>query len=628
MKPPSRRSRAAVAAGGLAAGAGAGAALLWGGYDVPAELAAPTIVLNLAVGWSFIGIGLLAWTRHPDNPTGPLMVVLGFAALGRFAVAVASDVGFAAGVLLGSLYLSVFIHLLVTFPTGRATTWPQRVTVAVGYLLSTPLDAFFLLLGATRGAPAGLPPNGLVIVPGSVGSPDPVDVVVQVVVLALCTAVLVIVAARWRRASAAERRAIGPGLLGGVLIVLALMAQRSAFVLGLHPDVRVVFTWAARMVLVVWPLALLFGLVRSRLDRSAVSWMIVELGTGPPGPGRLREVLAATLHDPSVEVAYWLPERGAFVDAAGQPAVVAPPASGRGVTFLERGGSRIAALTHDAALAGEPELVQAVAAGAGMALENERLRAEVRAQLREVQASRARIVESADAARRRVERDLHDGAQQRLVNVALLLKIAQGRLASRMLGEVAALLAETVDELAGALEELRELARGIYPALLTDCGLAPALTALAERSPLPAVVTAAPAGRLPDAVEHAAYFVVSEGLANAAKHSAAGEVSIDVRVADGVLVVEVADDGAGGADPDGAGLRGLADRLAAVGGRLHLASPAGGGTRLTAELPLVPALPGEPSAFPLDGVERVPAPRTEPDGHRVGQDGRAPSPST
>ena len=279
MTPPSSRTRAAVAAGGLAAGVGAGAALVWGGYDVPAELAAPTIVLNLAVGWSFIGTGLLAWTRHPDNHTGPLMVVLGFAALGRFAVAVASDVGFAVGVLLGSLYLSVFIHLLVTFPTGRATTWPQRVTVGVGYLLSTPLDAFFLLLGATRGAPAGLPPNGLVIVPGSVGSPDPVDVAVQVVVLALCTAVLAIVGVRWRRASTAERRAIGPGLLGGVLIVLALMAQRSAFVLALHPDVRVVFTWAARMVLVVWPLALLFGLVRSRLDRSAVSWMIVELGT-------------------------------------------------------------------------------------------------------------------------------------------------------------------------------------------------------------------------------------------------------------------------------------------------------------------------------------------------------------
>ncbi|SDD29725.1 Histidine kinase [Geodermatophilus telluris] len=606
MRPPGGRGRAAVAAGGVAAGLGAAAALSWGGYDVPAALAAPTLVLDLAVGWSFVGTGLLAWSRHPDNRTGALMVVLGFAALGRYAVAVASDVGFAVGVLLGSLYLSVFVHLLVTFPTGRATTWPQRVTVTVGYLLSTPLDGFFLLLGATRGAPAGLPPNGLVIVPAPAGSPVLVDAVVQGVVLALCTAVLAIVAARWRRASTAERRAIGPGLLGGVLVVLALMAQRSAFVLAIHPDVRVGFTWAARTVLVVWPLALLFGLVRSRLDRSAVSRMIVELGAGPPGPERLRGVLAATLHDPSVAIAYWLPERGVFVDARGDPAAVEPPAPGRGVTYLERGGSRIAALTHDAALAGEPELVAAVAAGAGMALENERLHAEVRARLREVQASRARIVESADAARRRVERDLHDGAQQRLVNVALLLRMARGRLSAGPPGEVDALLGETVDELAGALEELRELARGIYPALLTDSGLGPALAALAERSSVPAVVTGAPPGRLPGALEHAAYFVVSEGLANAAKHAAAAEVRIDVRVTDGVLVVAIADDGVGGASLAGAGLRGLVDRVAAAGGRLRLASPAGGGTRLTAELPIAPA---------------VPAARSEPDARR------APSPS-
>ncbi|PRY50230.1 histidine kinase [Geodermatophilus tzadiensis] len=598
MRPPGRRGRAAVAAAGLAAGAGAGVALLWGGYDVPAALAAPTLVLNLAVGWSFIGIGLLAWSRHPDNRTGPLMVVLGFAVLGRFAVAVASDVGFAVGVLLGSLYLSVFVHLLVTFPTGRAGTRLQRGTVVAGYLLATPLDAVFLLLGATRGAPAGLPPNGLVIVPATAGSPDPVDVVVQVVVLALCGAVLAIVWGRWRRAGTAERRAIGPGLLGGVLVVLALMAQRSAFVVGIHPDVRVVFTWAARVVLVVWPLALLFGLVRSRLDRSAVSRMIVELGAGPPGSERLREVLVATLHDPTVQVAYWLSERGRFVDAAGDPVPVEPPGPGRAVTYLERAGSRIAALTHDAALAGEPELVEAVAAGAGMALENERLHAEVRARLREVQASRARIVESADAARRRVERDLHDGAQQRLVNVALLLRMAQGRLSSRALDEVDALLRETADELAGALEELRELARGIYPALLTDCGLGPALTALAERSSVPAVVTAAPPGRLPAALEHAAYFVVSEGLANAAKHSAAGEVRIDVRVADGVLVVEIADDGVGGANLDGGGLRGLVDRLAAAGGRLRLTSPAGGGTRLIAELPIGATGAGAPAPLP------------------------------
>jgi signal transduction histidine kinase len=577
-------SRVAVPVAGVAAGAGAGTALLWGGYTVPAELVAPALVLNLAVGWSFIGMGAVARARRPDNRTGLLMVVLGFAFFARFAVAVFWAPAFVVGVLVGSLYLSIFIHLLVTFPTGRLETRPQRATVALAYVLSTPLDAFFLLLGARRDLVPGLPPNGLVIVsvPDDVGV-DPVDLTVQVIVLGLCTAVLAIVATRWRRAGRRERRAIGPALLGGALVVVALMIQRGAYVLQLPPDIRVICTWGAHIVLVAWPLALLFGLLRSHLDRGAVSRMMVELGAGPPAPDHLRGVLARTLRDPSVEVAYWLPDREQFVDGGGGPVVM--PLQGRMVTYLERDGARIAALVHDRALADEPELVDAVAAGAGMALENERLHAEIRAQLREVQASRARIVASADAARRRVERDLHDGAQQRLVTVALALTLARRRLGSAPVEEVATLLKETGEELAGALDELRELARGIYPVLLTDAGLGPALTALADRSPIPAGVVATPTARLPGPIEGAAYFVVSEALTNATKHSCAARVEIDVRLADGSLVVEIADDGVGGADPRGSGLRGLADRVAAVGGRLHLSSPPGGGTRLRADLP-------------------------------------------
>ena len=577
-------SRLPVVVGGVAAGIAATAALLWGGYDVPTELAAPTLVLNLAVGWSFIGIGAVARNRRPENRTGLLMIALGFAFFARFAVAIAWYPAFVVGVLVGSLYLSVFVHLLVAFPTGRIETGPQWATVALAYLLSIPLDAFFLFLGARRDLVPGLPPNGLVIVPvPEAATADPVDLGIQIVVLGLCVAVLAIVAARWRRAGPALRRAIWPALLGGALIVVALMVQRAAFVLQVPPDVRVIFTWKAHVVLVAWPMALLYGLFRSHLDRSAVSRLLVELGTGPPAPDRLRTVLARTLHDPSVEVVYWLSDREVFVDAAGDPAAI--PADDRAVTYLEREGVRIAALVHDRALADEPELVEAVAAGAGMALDNERLHAEVRAQLREVQASRARIVESADAARRRVERDLHDGAQQRLVTVALALRLARTRLRSASAEEVDTLLKEATEELGDALDELRELARGIYPVLLTDAGLGPALFALAERSPVPAVVVATPDERLPEPVEQAAYFVVSEALANAAKHAGAAQVTIEARVVGSALIVDVADDGVGGADPRGSGLRGLADRVAATGGRLRLASPPAGGTRVTAELP-------------------------------------------
>ncbi len=311
--------------------------------------------------------------------------------------------------------------------------------------------------------------------------------------------------------------------------------------------------------------------------------MIVELGAGPPEPERLREVLARALDDPSADAAHLLPDRGGFVDAHGDPVAVGE--DGRALTHLERDGARVAVLMHAPALLDEPGRVAAVAARAGPALEDERRHAEVRARLREVQASRARLVASADADRRRVERDLHGGAQQRLATVALSLTLARSRLRSAGPEAIDTLLDETGRELAGALEDLRELARGLYPVLLTDAGLGPALTALAERSPIPVVVTALPGARLPEAVERAVHAVVCEALANAAAHSGADGVRVDVRDAGGVTTVEVSDDGRGGADGDGPGLRGLADRVAATGGVLRVTSPSGGGTRLRAELP-------------------------------------------
>ena len=207
------------------------------------------------------------------------------------------------------------------------------------------------------------------------------------------------------------------------------------------------------------------------------------------------------------------------------------------------------------------------------------------AQLVEVRASRARIVEAADAARRQVERDLHDGAQQHLVSLALTLRLARGRLSGAARDEVGPLLQDAGAELADALQELRELARGIYPVLLTDAGLGPALTALAERSAVPVVLAATPVRRFPGPVERACYFVVSEALTNAVEHASADEIGVRVREQGGTVSVEVCDDGTGGADPRGSGLRGLEDRVAACGGRLTVVSPAGGGTLVRADLP-------------------------------------------
>ena len=566
-------------------GIGSVAALAWGGYTVPEDILPPTVVLNLAVGWSFIGVGLIVWRRTAARRGGTLMIVVGFAWFLRLVVAIDNDFAFRLGVVLGSLYLSVLVHLIVSYPTGRLSNWSPRVVVAVAYLMGVPLDAFFLFLaGATRQRGGGdePPPNEVVVIPFEGDFQlDVVSLIVQTAVVVLCAAIIWVTLARWRRSPAPLRRKTAPAVLGGVLIVAAIMLQRTAFIFFLTPDLAAAVSWIAQIVLVLWPTALLFGLLRRRLDRSAVGRLLVELGSGLPVPDRLRASLAAALRDPSVEISYWVEDPGEFVDSRGHPVDI-ETAEDRAVTYLERDGSRIAALTHDPSL--DPELVRAAAAGAALAIDNERLNAQLTAQLREVGRSRARIVEASDAARRKVERDLHDGSQQRLLSVALALRLTRSQAVSGgpLVGE---LLRETREELSAALGELGDLARGIYPAQLADGGLQPAVSALAQRSPVPATVESSWRGRLPDSVEQAAYFLVSEALTNAGKHSGATLVMVRIAPAGQNVRVEVIDDGHGGATMTGSGLRGLADRVAAIGGRFRLDSPVGHGTRVTAELP-------------------------------------------
>jgi signal transduction histidine kinase len=252
---------------------------------------------------------------------------------------------------------------------------------------------------------------------------------------------------------------------------------------------------------------------------------------------------------------------------------------------LERSGRPIAALVHDPALGERQELLDAVSTAAGLALENERLQAELRAQLDELTDSRARIVEAGDRARQRLERNLHDGAQQRFV----ALSMALGLMESKLPGDPEAareLLVAARTELTEGLEELREIARGLHPAVLTERGLEAALDALTARSPVPVALAGVPTERLPENVEATAYFVVAEALTNVARYSGASRASVEMRRANGMLVLEVSDDGVGGADPAaGSGLRGLADRVAAVEGRLTVSSPQGAGTTIRVEIP-------------------------------------------
>jgi signal transduction histidine kinase len=321
------------------------------------------------------------------------------------------------------------------------------------------------------------------------------------------------------------------------------------------------------------------------MARAGVADLVVELGQTPT-PARLRDALASALGDTSLQLAWWAPGAARFVDAAGEAIDLPEDGTGLAVTLLERNGVPEAAIIHDAILLEEPGLIASVASAMRLAVENDRLTAEVEAQLAEVRASRARIVAAGDAERRRVERDLHDGAQQRLVSLTLALRLARTRLGDDADPAVRLSLEQASDEAKAALAELRELARGIHPQILTEAGLHAAIESLAGRSPATVTVDIDPAARFDSPVEAIAYFVVSESLANIAKHADASAVEVRAGWQEGVLTVEITDDGRGGADlVRGTGLRGLLDRVSAVDGTLEVVSPGGGGTRIVARIP-------------------------------------------
>jgi PAS domain S-box-containing protein len=788
------------------------------------ENKAATLALAVTAGLSFVGSGLIALWRRPENNTGFLLALVGYLwFLGALAES-NSDWLFTIGGALGSAAFGAFVHLLLAFPTGRLESLRDRLLVALTYALVLGGSIAFLLVDRTPDADCPDCASKIAVTDGDTAQTF-VAVSVIALELALAGTILFVVARRYLRASSTLRRVLGPVLATGSLSLLALIANVvvQSVSEGAARPLELIFLATFAMV----PVAFLAGVLRSRLARSGVGDLLLELAGGMP----IRDALAKALADPTLEIAYWLPEQGRYVAADGRPL----PDTGdpRHISLVEHGGRTIAALVHDPMLAEERELVESVTAAAALWLDNERLQAKLRSQYdfletivnaapsllcsldregrianlnqastrasgysdeeeirwqpfwdvyvaaderaaarqrfedaapaheatafehtfvnmkgdevtiawstapiydaqgnvanvicgglditerrrreqeleverdfastvantipiflvgvwddasvngygpnpafeqnlgwtrddtsgrnlldfvhpddrylagmaiasaangvpserresrwlhkdgserivswsareilgmegrtvvlvsgadvtqryrqeEEIRASRARIVQAGDAERRRLERNLHDGAQQRLVALSLSLRLAQSKLQSDPAAANAVLEASR-EELAAALDELRELARGIHPAILTDRGLAAALEAVAARSPIPVEldVTEVP---LPDPVAAAAYYVIAEALANVVKYARASEVKVRVSTEADCARISVEDDGAGGADPgDGSGLRGLADRVAALEGSLDVHSPPGGGTRITAEIPL------------------------------------------
>jgi len=511
------------------------------------------------------------------------MVGAGFVLFAGALVQANQSLPFTVGLAVSLIPIAVLAHLVLAFPDGRLHSTPERLLVGAAYLNAIVVQlAMLMFMGLEQvgGCPC---PHNLLFVRDDMAAHSALMDIERYAGLAIAPGVVLILVQRWRVASPPLRRALLPILVSG-RTANALFA--AMLIQGTLPYTNAPLNLqsAERVAFGVVPLAYLLGLFRARLGRVSVSHLVVELGRGLE-PGSLRDALARTLRDPSLELAYWIRDSNQFVDVNGR-IVGVTPAEGRAVTILERHEERVAALVHDAALSEDPALLDAVSSAAGLALENERLLAELRAQLDEISDSRARIVDAGVAERRRLERNLHDGAQQRLVTLSLHLRMAQESLHDDP-PAAEAMLEGVGEDLKHALEELRELARGLHPAVLTDRGLAPALQSLANRAPFPVEITGVPPLRLPDAVEAAVYYVVAESLTNTAKYAGASEARVELSTQSETLIVEIRDDGRGGAKPAaGSGIRGLADRVEALGGQFDLESPPGTGTVVRAALPL------------------------------------------
>jgi signal transduction histidine kinase len=497
---------------------------------------------DLVTGWTLIACGLVAVEWRPLSRSGDLLMATGIAwFLPNFNYLEPAIVG---QVLASMVFVhrGPLMHLLFTYPSGRASSQFTRTAIIAGYFA-----AFAYPLWQH-------PSTGIV----------------------LAALACVVPASRYFRAVGSTRRAAS--LVLAIALALSLFMAGSTF---LPPATATAVLLTYDAFLVAAAVALTAGLRFSWWTRSSVTDLVVELGESRSAT--LRDALASALGDPSLLVGYWLPDARGFFDTEGHAVVVPADGSRRSSTVIERDGQAVAVLVHDPVVASDPELIEAIASSAMLAAANLRLQAEARARLAEVTASRRRILEAGDAERSRLERRLRDGPERQLGGVAAKLRAARGSAGDDHTVE---LIMRAESQLEATRDEMLRLARGIHPRELSDHGLPAALSALARDFPVPVDLVIMPIESSQTA-QACAYFVCSEALANVAKHASASRVTISVKPDGQHLLVEVRDDGVGGAERDrGAGLSGLADRVETLGGTLSLESPAGRGTRVLASIPV------------------------------------------
>ena len=522
----------------------------------------------------YIIAGLIAWRRRPASRLGVLMVAAGYATFLNFLIWSDNNLVFTVGQVTQFLPPVMFLHVFLAFPSGRLESRPDRFVVVGSYV--------FAALSLPRLALGEYGPRNVLAIADRPGAVTVLQELQLAIVSTLLLAGIAILIRRRRRTGRPLRTSLGVLVDSFSLALLMMAVLFTAGLLQLSSPVLEPIRLVTFAVVGMAPIVFLAGVLQARLGRGSVAELLAELGVNP-GPSELQDAVGRALRDPSVTLAYWLPEFGAFADVEGSSFDI-EPLNGRSATPVIRDGARVAMLLHDRGLDDEPRLLSSVVAAIGMAIQNAQLQVELRARLQELRGSRVRILEGEQRGRRRLERDLHDGAQQRLIALSLELADLGDRLAPYP--ELLTRVNSAKEEVAASIAELRDLARGIYPAVVSDHGLAVALESLVTRASVPVQLLGVPEDRLPKPVEMAVYFLVSETLANIAKHARASSAIVEFKRGVENLVVEVRDDGVGGATTEnGSGLRGLADRVESLGGRLQIWTPAGRGTRIRAEIP-------------------------------------------
>ncbi len=577
-----RGNLARLAAGPVALAVGLGALAVAQGpgrFTTYAGRSGLTATLIVAAGLALVVAGLVTSFSRPAGRIGDLAVLAG---LVWFApVWVGWDKGLplvrSLAMLVAGFAFPLLLHLVVAYPSGRLRGAVARALVAAVYL-----EAALATLGQALFRDPFFDPNcwancsdNLFLLRSLPRLARGIETTDRWFIAAAAAALVTLCAGRLLQDSGPARRTLPPVatpaiLLAGAVMAHAIALQRMPQEDPSDPAFRTIFALGCVAVLLL-ATGLVWAAVRTRVQRRAVARIATSLGQAPP-PGSLRAALAKAVGDPDLQIAYRLPDAEYYVDADGRPVAEPVAGPGRAITALIRDGRRIAVVSHTAAL---PDLERQIGAAVRLALENERLQAEVLAQLDQLRASRVRIIETGDTERRRLERDLHDGAQQRLLALSYDVRLARAHAQADGDPQTGSLLTQATDQAQAALGELRELAHGIYPAILAEAGLGAALATLADAAPLPVELRGADQGRYPAAVETAAYLLVAEALQDAAGRDASHTTVSTVRTG-GRLVVTVNDDGT---DRTAAMVQ-LADRIGALDGRLAVEP-----RRLRAELP-------------------------------------------